>query len=277
MFDDQPIKGPTPPGNLPIGEPAFATSGLRRGEPDDIFDDVDKTAGQIEAAPPIIDQPSALERGILRPKQEAAPRMTVPPMPPTQGVDTGVSRPDVYTVKEPVLARGLITVLAIIVILGILGGGGWWIYNKFIKSGTDTTTNVILPTEEALSTEEPIVTTEEAQPTVTEPTLPAVTEVSAESGKTQDVGAEVKDQQALFGEPIDKDGDGLDDTKEAELATDPNNWDSDGDELSDGDEVLVWKTNPLNPDTDGDKYSDGTEVKGGYNPNGPGKIFEPPK
>ena len=250
MFDDQPTKGPTPPGNLPIGEP------------DDIFGNVDKTVVPVEAAP------SALERGVLRPKQEA-PRITVPPMPPTQGPEAAVSRPDIYTVKEPVLARGIITVLAIVVILGILGGGGWWVYNKFIKSGTDTTTNVVLPTEETLPAEEPIVAPEEV--------LPAVAETPAEGGAEQDVGAEVKDQQALFGEPIDKDGDGLDDTKEVELGTDPNNWDTDGDELSDGDEVLVWKTNPLNPDTDGDKYSDGMEVKGGYNPNGAGKIFEPPK
>lgn len=239
MFDDQQPKGPTPPGNLPIGEP------------NDIFGDVDKTAGPIEVAP------SALERGVLRPKQEA----------PQEAV---AARPDVYTVKEPVLARGLITVLAIIVILGILGGGGWWIYNKFVKQGGNIVTDVVVqPAEEALPAEEPVVAPEEA--------LPAVTEAPVEGGATQDVGAEVKDQQALFGEPIDKDGDGLDDTKETELGTDPNNWDTDGDELSDGDEVLVWKTNPLNPDTDGDKYQDGAEVKNGFNPNGSGKIFEPPK
>ncbi len=255
MFDDQPTKGPNPPGNLPIGEP------------EDIFDNVDKTTEPASAAP-IINQPSALERGVLRPRQES-PRMTVPPMSPTQGVEAGVSRPDIYTVKEPVFARWIITVLAIVIILGILGGGGWWIYNKFVKQGGDATTNIVIPVEEALPVEEPVVAIEEV--------LPVVTEAPAENDATQDVGTEVKDQQALFGEPIDKDGDGLDDTKETELGTDPNNWDTDGDELSDGDEILAWKTNPLNPDTDGDKYSDGMEVKSGYNPNGQGKLFEPPK
>lgn len=255
MFDDQLTKGPNPPGNLPIGEP------------DDIFGDVDKTAGPAEAEP-IMEQPSALERGVLRPKQEP-PRITVPPVPPAQGPEAA-ARPDIYTVKEPVLARGLITVLAIIVILGIVGGGGWWIYNKFVKQGGNVVTDVVdQSVEEALPAEEPIVAPEEA--------LPAVTVAPVEGGATQDVGAEVKDQQALFGEPIDKDGDGLDDTKETELGTDPNNWDSDGDELSDGDEVLVWKTSPLNPDTDGDTFQDGAEVKNGYNPAGAGKIFEPPK
>jgi len=55
-----------------------------------------------------------------------------------------------------------------------------------------------------------------------------------------------------------------------------NNWDSDGDELSDGDEVIIWKTEPLNPDTDDDSFLDGAEIKSGYNPAGPGKLFEPP-
>ncbi|HRH23960.1 MAG TPA: hypothetical protein PK295_05035, partial [Candidatus Magasanikbacteria bacterium] len=52
--------------------------------------------------------------------------------------------------------------------------------------------------------------------------------------------------------------------------------DTDLDELSDGDEVMVWKTNPLVSDTDNDGYSDGVEVKNGYKPTGPGKLFEPP-
>lgn len=263
MFDDQLAKGPNPPGNLPIGEPA--SQGFQRGEPDDILGEVEKSA------------PSALEVGVLRPKQESPRTTTVPPIPPTRDVNSGVGRPDIYTVKEPVLARGLITVLAILIILGVLGGGGWWIYNKFVKQGGDTAVNVVEPAEETLLIEEPILAPGESPPATTEATTSAVEGGPVENVATQDIGAEVKDQQALFGEPIDKDADGLDDTKETELGTDPNNWDSDGDELSDGDEALVWKTDPLNPDTDGDKFLDGTEVKAGYNPNGPGKIFEPPK
>jgi len=48
--------------------------------------------------------------------------------------------------------------------------------------------------------------------------------------------------------------------------------DSDKDGLTDVDELNKYKTNPKNPDTDGDGYSDGAEVKGGYNPNGAGKL-----
>lgn len=49
--------------------------------------------------------------------------------------------------------------------------------------------------------------------------------------------------------------------------------DSDNDGLSDGDELNIYGTDPFNPDSDGDGYSDGDEVKGGYNPNGPGKLL----
>jgi hypothetical protein len=74
----------------------------------------------------------------------------------------------------------------------------------------------------------------------------------------------------------DSDNDRLSDEKELEFGTDPNNPDSDGDGLLDGDEVVSnfngrpgtlqtdfpnpWITDPLNPDTDGDGLSDGFEA-----------------
>jgi hypothetical protein len=64
----------------------------------------------------------------------------------------------------------------------------------------------------------------------------------------------------------DPDHDGLTNLQEFQLGTDPNNQDTDGDGLSDGDEVNKYHTSPLIPDTDGDGIPDGIEVRTGSNP-----------
>lgn len=65
--------------------------------------------------------------------------------------------------------------------------------------------------------------------------------------------------------PLDSDGDGVIDTKEIELGTDPFSADSDNDGVSDGDEIELG-TDPLSADSDGDGLSDGDEVNS-YNTN----------
>jgi hypothetical protein len=72
--------------------------------------------------------------------------------------------------------------------------------------------------------------------------------------------------------PVDTDKDGLTDEEEKALHTALDNPDSDGDGLSDYDEVKKWKTDPMRPDTDGDGFPDGEEVSNGYNPLGAGKL-----
>ncbi len=57
----------------------------------------------------------------------------------------------------------------------------------------------------------------------------------------------------------DSDGDGLSDSEEATLGTDPNNPDTDGDLISDGVEVKIGMTDPLDDDTDDDGIIDGNE------------------
>lgn len=64
----------------------------------------------------------------------------------------------------------------------------------------------------------------------------------------------------------DPDRDGLTNLQEFQLGTDIHNPDSDGDGLTDGQEVLTYHTNPLLPDTDGDGIPDGVEVQIGTNP-----------
>ncbi|MCE9667574.1 Ig-like domain-containing protein [Myxococcus stipitatus] len=58
---------------------------------------------------------------------------------------------------------------------------------------------------------------------------------------------------------VDSDGDGLTDGDEVTRGTDPNNPDTDGDGVPDGVEVLVGGTDPLDDDSDDDGLLDGTE------------------
>lgn len=65
---------------------------------------------------------------------------------------------------------------------------------------------------------------------------------------------------------IDSDDDGLDNSEEIALGSDPDNPDTDNDGLSDGVEELVLITDPLNPDTDDDGVTDGQELELGTDP-----------
>ncbi len=85
--------------------------------------------------------------------------------------------------------------------------------------------------------------------------------------------------KAAAGDTTDSDGDGLTDSEESSLTTDPLKADSDSDGLTDWAEIKIYKTNPLNADTDGDTYKDGQEVINGYDPAKPGnaKLFSVPQ
>ena len=63
----------------------------------------------------------------------------------------------------------------------------------------------------------------------------------------------------------DDDHDGLLDSEELILGTDPLLADTDGDGLNDSEEG-IWDTDPLDSDTDGDMIKDGTEVLAGHDP-----------
>ncbi|MBI5794627.1 hypothetical protein HZA87_06150 [Candidatus Uhrbacteria bacterium] len=101
-----------------------------------------------------------------------------------------------------------------------------------------------------------------------------VDKVDKESSVSADEAAPVVEEEKPS--TADRDKDGLTDAEEKELGTSSRAADTDGDGLFDFEEVRTWETDPLNPDTDGDGYLDGEEVSGGYNPNGEGKLLEPP-
>ena len=67
----------------------------------------------------------------------------------------------------------------------------------------------------------------------------------------------------------DADGDGLANAAEFEAGTDVFAPDSDGDGLTDGDEVAVYYSDPTRTDTDGDTIPDGWEVANGLDPADP--------
>lgn len=73
-------------------------------------------------------------------------------------------------------------------------------------------------------------------------------------------GTKIAPKYAVSGGDLDSDGDGLTDSREVQIGTNPFDPDTDKDGLTDGEEVLTHRTDPLNPDTDWDGLKDGAEV-----------------
>lgn len=249
MFDDQPViskaGGGQTPANLPVGEP------------EDVFGDMPET---LPGPPPLTEptvggvaaeQVSAVDAGILKP---VSPRLSARPL----SITPPLASSGLNTIKDPTSAKRLMIIIAVAAGLLIIGGGSWFIYRSFIMGKS------------------PASAPGTARITPPTPLPPAPTSSPAAGAGQAPVSPATADDAILFGQPIDSDADNLDNSREQIIGTDPNNWDTDGDELSDGDEVIIWKTDPLRPDTDQDSFPDGVEVKNGYSPTGPGKIFEPP-
>jgi hypothetical protein len=298
MFDDintPQSKGTVPP-NLPMGEPEDIFSGLQ--DPEDVpgmpapaslvSDPSDIPVSSPQSSPLTPPAPvSALGAGVLRPVQSSPDvilpeEMTspnqqgMPGRPATmtsaqefaQGQDLFVTSSD-RAIKTPGVGKGIMIAIVTVVILVILGGGSLLIYTNFIVGGGG---EGVTPA----NSRNPVPIAPVVQDSIFNEPDEFEDGVGQEVFDNEGVTADIIDDAVLFGEPIDRDGDGLDDSRELVIGTDPDNWDSDGDELSDGDEVIIWKTDPLNPDTDGDSFLDGQEVINGFSPSGPGRLFEPP-
>jgi hypothetical protein len=82
----------------------------------------------------------------------------------------------------------------------------------------------------------------------------------------------VEAEPAAVTDPLDTDGDGLEDALEAELGTDPVDVDTDDDGATDGDEYFVFQTGTRNPDNDADGVLDGDEIANGTDPNDPNSF-----
>ncbi len=232
-------------------------------EPADMFAGVEKN----DNFSPSISTPDALSVGLLKKKDETSPLGN-------SQMDSG---PQNFKMSAPILGKVLLS-LVVVIFLGGLAYGGWRLFYQNKNKTTD------LSAQPA-----PVNAIDQFQ------ALQNSSSANAVAAPTT-TPAKVNNDQILFGQAIDSDKDGLDDVREKEMGADmyspdtdndglsdgdevvvyktnPVKADTDDDGLNDGDEVLIWRTNPINSDTDGDTYPDGTEVKNGYSPVGPGKLF----
>lgn len=170
----------------------------------------------------------------------------------------------------------LFKISAIIIVAAILILSGYLVYSKFFKAAPAAVVNT------------PIAAPAKTQNTNVAPvsqTAPAITPASDQNVVSPSSSLETQNQTAsttglasgasstpAVDSKLDSDHDGLTDAEEAIYGTNPLVADTDGDGLTDYEEVKIYHTNPLVADTDGDGYPDGVEVKGGFNPNGPGKM-----
>jgi hypothetical protein len=215
------------------------------------------------------------------------------------GVSEGIPKPPVFQPKkinetalpgeeshhEP--GRKKIMLAGVIVIaISLFFAGLWYGYYVLLPKLTDNNQDQSPVVQNEAN---PAPNPPDQENNMPNPVTPPVAEVSPAVNPDETVNPasttaqpEMPIQQAPTGTPnisgqdsiLDSDGDGLLDWEEKSLGTDIRLSDTDGDGLFDREEVRVYKTNPLDPDTDKDGYQDGSEVKGGYNPNGPGKLYE---
>jgi hypothetical protein len=240
-------------------------------EPVDMFAGVEKAESR-PVQMPAASSPNALSAGLLNPKGgSAVAKKEDTPMSPH------VTHIQDLKMSTPILGK-ILLFLGVVLLLGGLAYGSWWFFSGSKKQSTQPTTTNNQSNQNQTS---------------------GVTNTNAAPTNSASVPAQQNNDQILFGQAVDSDNDGLDDVREKEIGTDSKKFDTDldglsdgdevivyktnplladtdGDGLSDGDEILIWHTDPLNSDSDGDGYKDGEEVRNGYSPLGPGKLFSSP-
>lgn len=179
--------------------------------------------------------------------------------------------------NEPVVASGpspWIFVLVAVIVLGVLGGGGYWYWSS--HSGAEVpATEQSAENGAAMEQPSPGSPAPQPMPAPTPKPTPTPDPTPIPEPTTPDPSEPVNPPDPVNLQDTDRDG--LTDDEERVAGTDPLSPDTDSDGLTDFDELRIYRTDPTMPDTDGDSYLDGQEVEGGYNPNGPGKLFEIPQ
>lgn len=208
-----------------------------KGAVEDIFSGSDKPVGPASGGAGGLPEKPA----VFQPKKESAAGLLAP------SESVGASKEEAASDSIGKIKK-LLVLGAIILGLALAAYGCYWAYSNFGKG-------ILAPAGEETAGEETSNVGEGEQETV------------ENSGNAEEAAP-----AAL--QPKDSDEDGLTDEEEEQLGTVSGSVDSDNDNLFDREEVKVYKTDPLNPDTDGDGHKDGDEVKAGYDPKGPGKLYD---
>jgi hypothetical protein len=209
---------------------------------------------------------------------QAGPSQVAPPVPGASNDNIKVSSYKKTTKKGG--SKILVFVLIFILVSAI--GTAAWYYLMYLPSQNnvvdvvDQDNSVVNDNKNTNTT--PVKNTNKNVNTNTVPVKNINTNINTNTTPVKNVNTNVNVNKNTNTNPVstvDTDSDGLTDAQEAQLKTNPRLSDTDGDGLFDGEEYRIYKTSPTNPDTDGDGYKDGDEIKGGYNPNGPGKLEAP--
>ena len=248
---------------MPPVSPAASRPAVQPGRssmPQDMFSEVDQAVpagGVLRPAPP--------KPAVFQPRtspQSSSPAAINSPAPAVGGASDLEPPISQFNFKKLLVLGGLVLVLAAIF------GGGYWGYKKYTSTDSGEINPIPAPEEKKEIDQGAAVV-----PPIENP-VPAEAIANPEPVDPEENNNPATGTPAVV-IPKDSDDDGLSDEEEAGLGTNPNAPDSDNDVLFDREEVKVYGTDPLKADTDGDGYSDGVEVKGGFNPLGTGKLFDP--
>ena len=189
-------------------------------------------------------------------------------------VATGDSLPPIEPEQSSGGNKKFKIIIIVVIALAVLGGA-YFTYSKFLTTksdGVDLNTNLNNEVPKKVASSTPVETDDSGfVPVVPSATSSTPKDIPVESATSSPIVATTTPDNS-FEALIDSDADGLTDVEEKIASTNLNIIDTDTDGLSDYEEVKIYLTDPLKADTDNDTYLDGAEVKGGYNPNGPGKL-----
>lgn len=241
-----------------------------------MFDEQNKTSGvedilaATEGAPSAVEvplgPPSALAGGKLQPVQPGASSSV---MPSEQMSNAGHSR---FPLKK------IIALAIVVLVVGGAATAGYWWWQTHRSQTAEPSVPLGQPGNEGALPAPPATENNEPAPNVLNQALDQFQQNSINKALDPLATPPATSQSNIPAAPgapaVDTDLDGLNDADELAQGTNPRLVDSDGDSLSDWEEVTVFGTKPLNSDSDGDGYQDGSEVQNGYNPNGPGKLLD---